>query len=254
MQLITWVKWYKDRSVREELSTDIDMLLALQVFGEAVLGLSQGSVSEYLCKPKPWSMLSAKGREPYIRMQMWVEDPLSIEKLKLWQANLDSRKRRASSSCPSPGPESPPPEKRPHLGSSETPPPSAGGLPGMGLPGLPGVPGLPGLPGGDIMKDWLLKNSEMQQKATQFDLFRLLYNSQLQQQTSAGKSGQVPGQPAAVNSGDEGDKGSDTNSGTSEKSRRKSQTPQQFISSGGSATQGVDSDDNNDTSEADKPN
>ena len=38
-----------------------------QLFGECVLGLSQGSVSELLSKPKAWHMLSIKGREPFIR-------------------------------------------------------------------------------------------------------------------------------------------------------------------------------------------
>ena len=38
-----------------------------KLFGEAVLGLSQGSVSELLSKPKPWHQLSIKGREPFIR-------------------------------------------------------------------------------------------------------------------------------------------------------------------------------------------
>lgn len=52
-----------------------------------VLGLSQGSVSEIMNKPKPWHMLSIKGREPYIRMQLWLEDPLNVEKLK--QAKID---------------------------------------------------------------------------------------------------------------------------------------------------------------------
>ncbi|XP_041452184.1 homeobox protein cut-like isoform X2 [Drosophila obscura] len=33
-----------------------------KIFGEAVLGLSEGSVSELLSKPKPWHMLSIKGR------------------------------------------------------------------------------------------------------------------------------------------------------------------------------------------------
>merc|ERR1712156_831430 len=52
-----------------------------KLFGEHVLGLSQGSVSELLSKPKPWHMLSIKGREPFIRMQLWLNDPTSIEKL-----------------------------------------------------------------------------------------------------------------------------------------------------------------------------
>ncbi|KAH9376641.1 hypothetical protein HPB48_005852 [Haemaphysalis longicornis] len=54
-----------------------------KIFGEAVLGLSQGSVSELLSKPKPWHMLSIKGREPFIRMQLWLNDPHNVEKLQV---------------------------------------------------------------------------------------------------------------------------------------------------------------------------
>ena len=186
-------------------------------------------------------MLSAKGREPYIRMQMWNEDPLAIEKLKLFQSNADSRKRRGSSSCPSPGPESPPAEKRPHLTPGidpETPPP----------PTIPGVPS-------DLMKDWL--KSEMQQRASQFDLFRLLYSSQQQlaQQAQASLS-KSQGSQGGVTSGDEGDNKSDSNnSATSEKSRRKSLTPQQFISGGSggaSNSNAAESDENQEPGESEK--
>merc|ERR1719367_1226876 len=74
-----------------------EMLLANNVgqklFGEAVLGLSQGSVSELLSKPKPWHMLSIKGREPFIRMQLWLNDPQNIEKLQM----LKNERRESSS-------------------------------------------------------------------------------------------------------------------------------------------------------------
>ena len=60
-----------------------------QVFGRVVLGLSQGSVSEIMNKPKPWHMLSIKGREPYIRMQLWLEDPHNVEKLKVAKLDTD---------------------------------------------------------------------------------------------------------------------------------------------------------------------
>ncbi|ESO12690.1 hypothetical protein HELRODRAFT_137665, partial [Helobdella robusta] len=56
--------------------------LGQKLFGEAVLGLSQGSVSELLSKPKPWHMLSLKGREPFLKMHLWLLDPLSISRLK----------------------------------------------------------------------------------------------------------------------------------------------------------------------------
>jgi len=66
-----------------------------KIFGEVVLGLSQGSVSELLSKPKPWSMLSIKGREPFIRMKMWLTDPNNIEKLQsLKNERREANKRR----------------------------------------------------------------------------------------------------------------------------------------------------------------
>ncbi|RWS29864.1 hypothetical protein B4U80_09635, partial [Leptotrombidium deliense] len=66
-----------------------------KIFGEVVLGLSQGSVSELLSKPKPWHMLSIKGREPFIRMQLWLTDPLNIEKLQtLKNERREANKRR----------------------------------------------------------------------------------------------------------------------------------------------------------------
>uniref|UniRef100_A0A336LRN4 Homeobox protein cut-like n=1 Tax=Culicoides sonorensis TaxID=179676 RepID=A0A336LRN4_CULSO len=63
-----------------------------KIFGEAVLGLSQGSVSELLSKPKPWHMLSIKGREPFIRMQLWLSDAQNVDRLQL----LKNERREAS--------------------------------------------------------------------------------------------------------------------------------------------------------------
>ncbi|KAL5962330.1 Homeobox protein cut [Taenia solium] len=40
--------------------------------------LSQGSVSDLLTRPKPWSMLTNKGREPFIRMKLFLENPRSL--------------------------------------------------------------------------------------------------------------------------------------------------------------------------------
>ena len=57
-------------------------------------------------------MLSMKGREPYIKMQLWLEDPQGVDKLRLFENGAsDLRKRRNSSNCPSPS-ESPPLEKK----------------------------------------------------------------------------------------------------------------------------------------------
>lgn len=52
-----------------------------RLFGETILGLTQGSVSDLLARPKPWHKLSLKGREPFVRMQLWLQDPHSVEKL-----------------------------------------------------------------------------------------------------------------------------------------------------------------------------
>ena len=65
--------------------------LGQKLFGEAVLGLSQGSVSELLSKPKPWHMLSIKGREPFIKMHLWLSDPHNIERLKHCQNEIKGR-------------------------------------------------------------------------------------------------------------------------------------------------------------------
>ncbi|XP_058447788.1 homeobox protein cut isoform X3 [Malaya genurostris] len=71
-----------------------------KIFGEAVLGLSQGSVSELLSKPKPWHMLSIKGREPFIRMQLWLSDANNVERLQM----LKNERREASKRRRSTGP------------------------------------------------------------------------------------------------------------------------------------------------------
>lgn len=69
-----------------------------KIFGEAVLGLSQGSVSELLSKPKPSHMLSIKGREPFIRMQLWLSDAHNVDRLQaLKNERREANKRRRSS-------------------------------------------------------------------------------------------------------------------------------------------------------------
>lgn len=67
------------------LSDDISLGSVLspgqRLFGETILGLTQGSVSDLLARPKPWHKLSLKGREPFVRMQLWLNDPNNVEKL-----------------------------------------------------------------------------------------------------------------------------------------------------------------------------
>ncbi|XP_030638531.1 homeobox protein cut-like 1 [Chanos chanos] len=65
--------------------------LGQRLFGEMVLGLTQGSVSDLLAWPKPWSKLSLKGREPFVRMQLWLNDPQNVQKLN----NVKKIKERA---------------------------------------------------------------------------------------------------------------------------------------------------------------
>lgn len=205
--------------------------LLKKVFGEAVLGLSQGSVSEYLCKPKPWSMLSMKGREPYIKMQIWLDDPHGVDKLRMWENNGDSsraadlllqqqRKRRSSSSnCPS---------------EEDSPPPSS------------------------ILESKRVKSEQeslqQQQPPQPFDLFKLWFCSQQQNPggiaaaaaaasaalAAAGISAPppplTPASASAVtqasNLAANSSENEDTKSDCSEKqARRKSSTPQQYLGS-----------------------
>uniref|UniRef100_A0A673LGV1 Homeobox protein cut-like n=1 Tax=Sinocyclocheilus rhinocerous TaxID=307959 RepID=A0A673LGV1_9TELE len=66
------------KKVKEVLT---DNNLGQRLFGESILGLTQGSVSDLLARPKPWHKLSLKGREPFVRMQLWLSDPRKVEKL-----------------------------------------------------------------------------------------------------------------------------------------------------------------------------
>ena len=53
-----------------------------RVFAKYILGLSQGTVSELLSKPKHWEKLTEKGRESYRKMYSWSCSEQSINKLK----------------------------------------------------------------------------------------------------------------------------------------------------------------------------
>ncbi|CAF0809512.1 unnamed protein product [Didymodactylos carnosus] len=82
----------------EQLSSQVRELLfaysiGQRVFGEAVLNLSQGTVSEILSKPRPWHSLSVKGREPYMRMYTWYNDIGNVHKLLAWKRERDVLRR-----------------------------------------------------------------------------------------------------------------------------------------------------------------
>jgi len=53
-----------------------------RLFAKFVLGLSQGTVSELLSKPKPWDKLTEKGRDSYRKMHAWACDEAAILLLK----------------------------------------------------------------------------------------------------------------------------------------------------------------------------
>ncbi|XP_031439327.1 homeobox protein cut-like 1 [Clupea harengus] len=86
------------KKVKEVLT---DNNLGQRLFGESILGLTQGSVSDLLARPKPWHKLSLKGREPFVRMQLWLTDPRNVEKL-MDMKRMEKKaymKRRHSSVC-----------------------------------------------------------------------------------------------------------------------------------------------------------
>ncbi|XP_052802048.1 homeobox protein cut-like 1 isoform X3 [Mya arenaria] len=83
------------KQVKETLS---QYSISQRLFGESVLGLSQGSVSDLLARPKPWHMLTQKGREPFIRMQLFLEDAEAIPKLVASQYHIAPDKLMRSNS------------------------------------------------------------------------------------------------------------------------------------------------------------
>ncbi len=45
-----------------------------RTLGNTVLGLSQASVSDLLCKCRPWDQIhGAKPRESFVRLKLWVD-------------------------------------------------------------------------------------------------------------------------------------------------------------------------------------
>merc|ERR1719410_1882977 len=67
------------RRVRELLSVHN---IGQRLFAKYVLGLSQGTVSELLSKPKSWDKLTEKGRDSYRKMHAWAYDENAIMLLK----------------------------------------------------------------------------------------------------------------------------------------------------------------------------
>lgn len=80
------------RRVRELLSVHN---IGQRVFAKYVLGLSQGTVSELLSKPKPWDKLTEKGRDSYRKMHAWIMDNQAVMLIK----TLVPKRGESSSSC-----------------------------------------------------------------------------------------------------------------------------------------------------------
>ena len=149
------------RRVRELLSIHN---IGQRLFAKYVLGLSQGTVSELLSKPKCWEKLTEKGRDSYRKMHAWAYDENAVMMLK----SLIPRKGELSSSRSSRDlftgmragfPGDPQGTKGP-LGPGSGPlPMPLGGSPirpfGRDDPlsrfGQPGGPGFPGMRPGDFM-------------------------------------------------------------------------------------------------------
>lgn len=67
------------RRVRELLSVNN---IGQRMFARYILGLSQGTVSELLSKPKSWDKLTEKGRDSYRKMHAWAVDEAAVFLLK----------------------------------------------------------------------------------------------------------------------------------------------------------------------------
>ncbi|GAV01270.1 hypothetical protein RvY_12008-1 [Ramazzottius varieornatus] len=74
------------RAVRSKLNK---CNVSQRLFGEVVLGMSQGAVSDLLKRPKPWNKLTRPTKEHYVRMQQFLEDENSIPVLQAIQNRED---------------------------------------------------------------------------------------------------------------------------------------------------------------------
>jgi homeobox protein cut-like len=80
------------RRVRELLSVHN---IGQRLFAKYVLGLSQGTVSELLSKPKPWDKLTEKGRDSYRKMHGWACDEHAVMLLKSLIPKKGKKKNRS---------------------------------------------------------------------------------------------------------------------------------------------------------------
>lgn len=82
------------RQIKEFLSMNS---ISQRQFGEHVLGLSQGSVSDLLARPKQWNQLTQKGREPFIRMKLFMQDIAAAGEKAKREKRIEERTQKADS-------------------------------------------------------------------------------------------------------------------------------------------------------------
>uniref|UniRef100_A0A0R3SUJ5 CUT domain-containing protein n=1 Tax=Hymenolepis diminuta TaxID=6216 RepID=A0A0R3SUJ5_HYMDI len=71
MQILSVQTAIKPRRNRGLLNTTS---MTQRALGNTILGLSQASVSDLLCKCRPWDqILGTKPRESYVRLKLWVD-------------------------------------------------------------------------------------------------------------------------------------------------------------------------------------
>ncbi|GIY86581.1 homeobox protein cut [Caerostris darwini] len=88
------------RCVRELLSVHN---IGQRLFAKFVLGLSQGTVSKLLSKPKPWDKPTEKAKDSHRKIHEWASDDQCIAILK----SLVPRRGRSPSLCTSRNPRGP---------------------------------------------------------------------------------------------------------------------------------------------------
>lgn len=72
-----------------------DNNIGQRLFGEVVLNMSQGSVSDLLSRPKPWDKMTAKGREPFIKMLQFLSSHHHLERLKIINLQKKGNSRKS---------------------------------------------------------------------------------------------------------------------------------------------------------------
>ena len=110
------------RRVRELLSIHN---IGQRLFAKYVLGLSQGTVSELLSKPKSWEKLTEKGRDSYRKMHAWCYDENAVLMLK---SLIPKKSELSSSRAPPPPPPPHPLPPRPLFPPHSAPGPFPSGL------------------------------------------------------------------------------------------------------------------------------